>query len=738
MDVKLKKFIIFILFCVSLNAKELLPITLQLAWKYQFQFAGYIMAKEKGFYSDVGLDVNLKEYENGLYALTEVKNKKAQFGIGRSDLIVERLNNKGQYLQLLALCQASPVQLQTIKENGIEKISDLKGKKLLIYNNDKPIISIFSMLSSVGISENDITFVNSPTYDLKEITDGTADVLTGYSTITPYQYKNMGYTPISFHPKDYGFDFYGDVLFTTQEYENLNPDVVKKFYKASLKGWEYAFLNIEETINTIKAKYDTQKLERSLLEFEANEYKKLAFFPGVPFGEINPIKLEKIANTLKLLGKTKSSTIDFEDFIYNPNANENNISLTKEEKAFIKNNPIIKVGVRKDLNPIDFITKSGLHSGLSHDILEFISQQSGLRFIYLENKEDELVKKLSNNKIDLIISTKNINQENLLSTKPFFTLNEEHFIHEINGDGKIHQLKTKTTNLSFVLKKDAIILESIVSKIVNQMSDEQKLALENKWIPKVVKEKFDWTIIWQIISIFAFVIIGLLYKNIQQKKSEKKRLSQQVDEKTKDLQIALDDKALLLKELNHRVKNNMQTIVSMIRLQNDKVDDEKLNNVFTTIQNRINAMSHLHELLYQQDNITKVDASEYFELVIEELKGSFFDKNVLINYDIKTNLVLDQAIYCGIILNELVTNSFKYAFPNGEGEINIQFFKKDSKYFLIIEDNGVAYDVNKSSNSSLGLMLVNRLVKRQLKGEINIDVLNGVKVQITWEDNGKN
>lgn len=736
MDFILKRFIIFIFLCISLNAKELLPITLQLAWKYQFQFAGYIMAKEKGFYSDVGLDVYLKEFDNGLYALNEVKNSRAQFGIGRSDLIVERLNNHGNYLQLFALCQASPVQLQTIKENGINKIDDLKGKKLLIYNNDKPIVSIFSMLNSVGITEDDIKFVNSPTYDLKEITDGTADILTGYSTITPYQYKNMGYTPIAFHPKDYGFDFYGDVLFTTQEYKDTNSEIVKTFYQASLKGWEYAFSNIEETINIIKANYDTQKLERTLLEFEASAYKELAFFPGVPFGEINPIKLEKIANTLKLLGKTKSSTIDFDDFIYNPNEDKNSISLTKEEKAFIKNNPIVKVGVRKDLYPIDFITKSGLHSGISHDILEYISQRSGLRFIYLENKEEELLKRLNNKKIDLLVSTKTITTDNLSSTKPFFTLNEEEFVEEINGDGKLHQMKSKTTNLSFTTSKKASILQSILTKAINQMSIEEKNALTNKWIQKVVKEKFDWTIIWQILTVFALVIILLLYKNIQQKKSEKERLSKQVDEKTKDLQIALDDKALLLKELNHRVKNNMQTIVSMIRLQNDKVDDEKLSNIFTTIQNRINAMSHLHELLYQQDNITKVDASEYFELVIEELKSSFFDNNILINYDIKTNLVLDQAIYCGIILNELVTNSFKYAFPNGEGKIDIQFFKKDSKNCLIIEDNGVSYDVNKPT-SSLGLTLVNRLVKRQLKGEINIDVSNGVKVQIIWEDNGK-
>ena len=219
-------------------------------------------------------------------------------------------------------------------------------------------------------------------------------------------------------------------------------------------------------------------------------------------------------------------------------------------------------------------------------------------------------------------------------------------------------------------------------------------------------------------------------KLITQQKNEKERLKIQVSEKTKDLKVALDEKGLLLKELNHRVKNNMQTIVSLVRLQGDEIEDERFQNVFITIQNRINAMSHLHELLYRQDNISHVNAYAYFDILIDELKESY-DNEVDINFDIKTELKMEQAIYCGLILNELITNSFKYAFPNKKGNININLKKENGKYKLYISDNGIGYSKD-TQTDSLGLILVNTLAKEQLRGDIMIDSLDGVEVEITW------
>ena len=222
-------------------------------------------------------------------------------------------------------------------------------------------------------------------------------------------------------------------------------------------------------------------------------------------------------------------------------------------------------------------------------------------------------------------------------------------------------------------------------------------------------------------------------KLILQKENETKRLTNEVNLRTQDLKNALDEKELLLKELNHRVKNNMQTIVSLIRLQSDEIEDEKLRDILLTIQNRISAMGHLHELLYRQDNIEYIDVYEYFELLIEEVRDSY-DSYIDIDLEIKTKLKMEQAIYCGLIINELITNSFKYAFTNKEeGNIFVSLKKEDGIIRLIVSDDGIGYDKDTPTNS-LGLTLVNTLAVNQLRGEIKIESINGVKTMISWKE----
>ena len=221
-------------------------------------------------------------------------------------------------------------------------------------------------------------------------------------------------------------------------------------------------------------------------------------------------------------------------------------------------------------------------------------------------------------------------------------------------------------------------------------------------------------------------------KLITQQQNEKEKLKLLVNEKTNNLKIALDEKGLLLKELNHRVKNNMQTIVSLIRLQSDGIKDEKYRDILETIQNRINAMGHLHELLYNQNDITDINAYEYFEMLIEEIKDSY-ESDIEIVFDIQTRLKIEHAIYCGLILNELMTNSFKYAFPNKVGSINVKLYKENNKIRLIFSDNGVGYTQENNPNS-LGLMLINTLTKKQLNGNIDIKSDNGVIVDINWNE----
>ncbi len=212
---------------------------------------------------------------------------------------------------------------------------------------------------------------------------------------------------------------------------------------------------------------------------------------------------------------------------------------------------------------------------------------------------------------------------------------------------------------------------------------------------------------------------------------EKQRLENQVNKQTAQLTLAYNEKSLLLKELNHRVKNNMQTIISLIRLQSNDISDTKTKEMFTTIQNRINAMSGVHELLYNQNDISHINAYEYLEKLIDELMMSFQTNGIKIKFDIKTKIKAEQAVYCGLIVNELVTNSFKYAFINHKGNIDIKLEKQLGNYILTFCDDGIGYD-EKTTKENLGLTLIDTLVKKQLKGKIIRDTINGVKAIITW------
>lgn len=222
-------------------------------------------------------------------------------------------------------------------------------------------------------------------------------------------------------------------------------------------------------------------------------------------------------------------------------------------------------------------------------------------------------------------------------------------------------------------------------------------------------------------------------KLIKEQKDNEEKLNKLVMLKTTYLNNALEEKDVLLRELNHRVKNNMQTIISLIRLQNDEIEDITINTLLTTIQNRISAMSYLHELLYQKDNITFINANEYFQRIIFEVQQSFCEE-ININYSINSTINSESAIYCGLIINELVTNSFKHAFSNSKsGLIDIVFYNKKNTYYLFYNDNGKGYNPLEKKDS-LGLILIETLAEKQLKASLDITSNDGVHVKIKWEE----
>ncbi len=212
---------------------------------------------------------------------------------------------------------------------------------------------------------------------------------------------------------------------------------------------------------------------------------------------------------------------------------------------------------------------------------------------------------------------------------------------------------------------------------------------------------------------------------------------------TDSLEASLEEKEVLLKEIHHRVKNNMQIISSLISLQSQHVDNEEALDVLKESKNRVRSMAMIHEKLYQSNDFTSIQFADYIERLVSELFYSYQVNRELIKPVMKVGdivLNIETAIPCGLIISELISNSLKHAFPQGnEGEVIISLQPVDTngdegKYELIVSDSGIGFpeDLDFRDTGSLGLQLVNTLV-HQIDGEIELDNSNGTEFKIIFQ-----
>jgi two-component sensor histidine kinase len=199
--------------------------------------------------------------------------------------------------------------------------------------------------------------------------------------------------------------------------------------------------------------------------------------------------------------------------------------------------------------------------------------------------------------------------------------------------------------------------------------------------------------------------------------TERKRNEEQI-------RRSLTEKEVLLKEIHHRVKNNLQIISSLINLQSAHIRDHQTAQLFKDSQNRVRAMALVHERLYQSADLARIDFAGYVQDITNHLvrsyQTSFRSVNVKVEVD-RISFNIDTAIPCALIIHELVSNALKYAFPDGrQGEIRVRLAQgPDEALTLVISDNGVGFPANVSmeTTDSLGLQLVRSLTE-QLKGKL--------------------
>jgi two-component system chemotaxis sensor kinase CheA len=280
---------------------------------HQFEFAGFYTALEKGYYKDAGLDVRIKEYEFGVDIVDEVLSGKSDFGLESSSLILEKMRGKDVYL-LMATYQKSPFVLMAKKRDDLQSIDDLRGKKIMVTPNQVTMATLNAMFKINNIYHND--YISVPhSFDTDDLIDETVDAMSTYVSNEPFHLKEKGVEYLIFDPADYGFAFYSDILFTAKDYAKQNPQIIQKFYEATHKGWEYSFKNIDETVNLIHQKYNSQNKSKAHLKFEALELQNRAYGGGVDFGKFKQDKIAQIAQTYQLLNLS-TATVNFDDLVY--------------------------------------------------------------------------------------------------------------------------------------------------------------------------------------------------------------------------------------------------------------------------------------------------------------------------------------------------------------------------------------------------------------------------------------
>ena len=422
------------------NLKE---VTLQLEWKHQFEFAGFYAALEKGYYKDIGIDVKINEFKEGINITQEVLNGNATFGISSSSLILEKLNKKPVVLIASYFKQNA---LALVTKPNIKTPADLKNKKIMAVDWEMGHTSLGVILKDAGITSNDYTLVNHD-FKVDKFVSGEVDAMSVFTTSQPYELDKLGVKYNILNPANFGIYSYDVELFTSEDIINSDTQKVKNFVEATNKGWEYAFKNKEEIVDLIYNKYSKKKSKESLL-FEANQTEKIFKTNVFKIGAIAPelIKLNADMYTnLNLVDKDYDITTILNNYYFDINNKIQNV-LTNEEKSYIKNS-IIKVHNELNWPPFNY-NVNGKATGYSIDYMNLLASKVGLNVEYISGPNwNDFLDLIKDNKLDVMLNiAKTPDREKYLNfTTPYLKAVDSVFVRkEVNNLKSLEDFKGKT------------------------------------------------------------------------------------------------------------------------------------------------------------------------------------------------------------------------------------------------------------------------------------------------------
>ncbi|WP_372798894.1 ABC transporter substrate-binding protein, partial [Pontiella sp.] len=340
-------------------------VSIQLRWQHQFQFAGYYAAAAKGFYAEEGLEVELKPRLPAQNHIQSVVDGEAEYGVADAGLILNRL--QGDPVVLLAqIFQHSPQVFVARQDSGIVEPADLAGKRIMLTPQDSSTAPFSALLiQALGSADQAITVPH--THRLQEFIDGDVDVLTAYLTDEPFALRQLGIDLNIINPHNYGLDFYGDNLFTTEQELHRFPGRAERIRRATIRGWAYALDHPDEIIDLILSTY-APEASRERLAYEARMTANIIQPDLIPIGSFEPERIRRSLRMYALLGMAESDELP-DGFLYTPRPE---FGLTPAEQDWLQAHPRITLGFSLDYEPALMQSEDGSYSGVVWDLLELI------------------------------------------------------------------------------------------------------------------------------------------------------------------------------------------------------------------------------------------------------------------------------------------------------------------------------------------------------------------------------
>lgn len=372
------------------------PISLQLKWRHQFQFAGYYAAKIKGFYEAEGLDVTIKERDVHTNNIEQVINGESEYGIADSMIMLYQAK-QAPVTVVSTIFQHSPQVFISLKSSGIKSPYDIEGKNIAFYPKDTDGFPLLAMLHENGIKIDPQRLYMKSIPEL--LISRQVDVYPVYLSNEPYYFYQRGIDINIINPINFGIDFYGDLIFTNHAELKHHPKRVEAFKKASIKGWEYALKNKDEIINYIINDLKVDKTYEHLA-YEAKVIEEAIQPESIPIGTTNPGRFEYIQ---RLFEKQKiiESGLDLNHGIYQPESHR--FQLTQREKEWVHFHPEVEVSMNFNKKPIAFLNDGQEYDSITRQVFNYLSALTDINFNFNSDLSHQAtIENFNNGKLHII------------------------------------------------------------------------------------------------------------------------------------------------------------------------------------------------------------------------------------------------------------------------------------------------------------------------------------------------